>query len=193
MILGWHRTKSLLLAMAAGVGILVTFPTDCTWASHPSEYEVKAAFLYNFGRYVEWPSNVPARQANEFNICVLGRDPFGVALDATISGEKIDGKSVVARRISKAKDAENCRVLFISSSEDKTLKDILSSLGKLSVLTVSDMPQFVEQGGMVQFVLADERVRFAINLVATQQANLVLSSQLLKVAAEVRGNSRPRD
>jgi hypothetical protein len=122
---------------------------------------------------------------------VLGRDPFGLALDTTISGEKIDGKTVVARRISEVGEAATCRILFISSSENKQLKEILSSLGKQSVFTVSDMPQFVQQGGMVQFVLAEERVRFEINLAATQQAGLSISSQLLKVAAEVSGNSRP--
>ena len=98
----------------------------------------------------------PSSQTNEFTICVLGRDPFGLALDATISGEKIDGKNVVARRISKVEEAAGCRVLFISSSEDKQLKEILSAIGKLSVLTVSDMPQFIQQGGMVQFILTDE-------------------------------------
>ena len=94
--------------------MLVGVPTHRISASNPSEYEVKAAYLYNFGRFVEWPPNVPSGQANEFTICVLGRDPFGPALDTTISGEKIDGKNVVARRISKVGEAATCRVLFIS-------------------------------------------------------------------------------
>ena len=193
MKLGSQRTILVRLTMVVAAGMLVGGPSHLVSASNPSEYEVKAAYLYNFGRFVEWPRDVPSNQAGEFTICVLGRDPFGLALDTTISGERIDGKNVVAQRISKVGEAANCRVLFISASENKQLKEILSNLGRLSILTVSDMPQFVQQGGMVQFVLADERVRFEINLTAAQQAGLNLSSQLLKVAAQVRGNARPSD
>ena len=171
-------------------GLLVGGPAMQFSAPSPTEYEVKAAYLYNFGRFVEWPSSAPAVQASEFNICVLGHDPFGSVLDSTIAGEKIDGKNVVARRIAKAGEATGCRVLFISSSENKQLHEILADVGKLGVLTVSDMPQFAQQGGIVQFVLAQERVRFEINLTAAQQAGLSLSSELLKVAAEVKGKAR---
>lgn len=189
--LGLRQTILLRLVIVAGAGMLVGAAAHQILASPASEYEVKAAYLYNFGRFVEWPQNIPSGQTNEFTICVLGRDPFGLALDATISGEKIDGKNVVARRISKVGEAAACRVLFISSSENKQLREILSTIGKLSVLTVSDMPQFVQQGGMVQFVLVENRVRFEINLEVTRQAGLNLSSELLKVATEVRGKSRP--
>ena len=171
-------------------GLLVGAPASQFSAPSPTEYEVKAAYLYNFARFVEWPPSSPAVQASEFNICVLGHDPFGGVLDNTIAGEKIDGKNVVARRIAKAGEATSCRVLFISSSENKQLREILGDVGKLSVLTVSDMPQFVQQGGIVQFVLEQERVRFEINLTAAQQASLSLSSELLKVAAVVKGKAR---
>ena len=190
MTLGLPRTILLRLTILAGVGLLAGIAVCRVAASNPSEYAVKAAYLYNFGRFVEWPRNAPSGQTGDFAICVLGRDPFGTVLDTTISGERIDGKSVVARRIAKAGDAAGCRVLFISSSENKQLKEILSGLGKQSVLTVSDMPQFVDQGGIVQFVLAAERVRFEINLAAAQQAGLNLSSELLKVAADVKGKAR---
>lgn len=181
------------LAIAAIVGVLLCFSTHSMPASNHSEYEVKAAYLYNFGRFVEWPQKAPSESTGEFPICVFGHDPFGPALDSTISGERIDGQMVVARRISRVEEAASCRVLFISSSENKQLKGILSTIGKLGVLTVSDSPDFLQQGGMVQFVLAEERVRFEINLTAARQAGLNLSSELLKVAAEVRGNSRPGD
>ncbi|MGO8791577.1 MAG: YfiR family protein [Terriglobia bacterium] len=183
----------LRFALLAGAAVLAGIPGHPLSATGRSEYEVKAAYLYNFGRFVEWPPDVPSSQADEFTICVLGRDPFGLALDTTISGEKIEGKNVVARRISKAEEVENCRILFISASEDRQLKAILATAGRLGVLTVSDLPGFVKKGGMVEFVLANERVRFAINLGADQQARLNLSSDLLKVAAEVRGSSRPTE
>jgi len=177
----------------AVAGMLVGVSVVRTEASSPTEYEVKAAYLYNFGRFVEWPQDAAPALANDFAICVLGRDPFGKALDTTITGEQIDGKSVVARRISRVEDAAGCRELFISPSEQGQLKGDLSTLEKLSVLTVSDMPEFVECGGMVQFVLSGARVRFEINLAAAHHAGLSLSAELLKVAAEVRQGPTPED
>ncbi|MGH9351569.1 MAG: YfiR family protein [Terriglobia bacterium] len=104
-----------------------------------------------------------------------------------VAGQTIDGMSVVARRVSTPEQSANCRVLFISSSEDSALNDVLSTLGRSSVLTVSDMPQFIERGGMVGFILQNNRVRFEINLAAAKSAGLTLSSQLLKLAASVKG------
>jgi len=154
-------------------------------------YEVKAAYLYNFGKFVEWPAAANAASQDPFLICVLGKDPFGASLDATIAGEVIDGRSVLAKRISKPQEALNCRVLFISSSEDEQLKEILATLEKASVLTVSDMPQFTRRGGMIQFVEDANRVRFEVNLTVAERAGLILSSQLLKVAISARRYSQP--
>jgi hypothetical protein len=128
-----------------------------------------------------------------FTICVLGEDPFGPALRATIAGETIGGKNVLATRISGPEQAVNCRILFISSSEDRQLKDILTTLEKASVLTVSDMPQFARRGGMVQFILQENRVRFEVNLATAQRAGLTLSSELLKLATSVRRSPQPGD
>ena len=174
------------LALGAGAGILLCLPALHFSASKPSEYEVKAAYLYNFGRFVQWPQDVPSSQAGDFAICVLGQDPFGRALDSTIDGEKIEGKNVVARRLSSDEDARSCRVLFISTSEGKRIKDVLAAVDKQGVLTVSDLPEFTSQGGMVQFVLRQSHVRFEINLGAARQAGLNLSSELLKVADKVQ-------
>jgi len=157
--------------------------------SNPTEYEVKAAYLYNFGRFVEWPAKVSA--ASEFfGICVLGDDPFGASFDATIAGESINGKKVVVTRIKKPQDASSCRILFISSSEESRLKEILATLDKISVLTVSDISQFARRGGMIQFVTEANRVRFEVNLTNAEHAALTLSSQLLKVAVSVRRSSQ---
>ena len=181
------------LATVATVWALIGFPTMRGQQSKPTEYEVKAIYLYNFARFVEWPSKVIPAQDTSFNICVLGQDPFGPALNATLTDEAIDGKSVAAKRISTAQDAVNCRVLFISSSEDPRLKEILAALVDTSVLTVSDMPQFARRGGMVQLILEGNRVRFVVNLVPTERARLVLSSEVLKLAVSIRDNSRPGD
>ena len=161
--------------------------------SKPKEYEVKAAYLYNFGKFVEWPAAVSAAEGDSFAICVLGQDPFGPALDATISSETIGGKRVVARRISKAQEALTCRVLFVSSSEDLRLKEILATVEKAPVLTVSDIPQFSRRGGMMQFIQEGSRIRFEVNLTPAQEAGLTLSSELLKVAVAVRRKNQPGD
>lgn len=164
----------------------LTLGAACAQDAKPTEYQVKAAYLDNFGRFVGWPASVKAAGENSFEICVLGRDPFGQVLDGTLAGEVIDGKETVARRISKPQDALSCRILFVSSSEAGQLKEILAALGTRGVLTVSDMPQFTRNGGMVQFVLDGNRVRFEVNLTIAERAGLTLSSQLLRLATNVR-------
>jgi hypothetical protein len=159
----------------------------------PNEYQVKATYLYNFGRFVRWPGTVTAGKGDSFSVCVIGQDPFGSILDSTLAGEALDGKPVVLRRISKPQDAGECRILFISSTEEKHLSEILTALNQSGVLTVSDMPGFTRRGGMIQFVLEGDRVRFEINLASAESARLVLSSELLKVAASVKRNGRSGD
>ncbi len=161
-----------------------------SWAQtlKATDYQVKAAYLYNFGRFVEWPAQSAAAGDDSFTVCVLGQDPFGPALDAALSGETIGGKNVVARRISNAQESVNCRILFLTSAEEGRLNQIIRSLDKEAILTVSDMPQFSQHGGMIQFVLEGNKVRFEVNLAATQRAGLTLSSELLKVATAVRRN-----
>jgi hypothetical protein len=159
----------------------------------PAEYVLKATYLYNFAKFVEWPPKVVAANEDPFAICVLGEDPFGSKLDSTLDGETIDGKAVLARRISKPQEALGCRILFISSSEQTRLRETLAALDKNSILTVSDMPEFSRQGGMIQFVSDGSRVRFEINLTAATGAGLTLSSELLKVATTVRRNIQPGD
>ncbi|MGH9345173.1 MAG: YfiR family protein [Terriglobia bacterium] len=181
------RARGLLLKAAAVIGALSTLASLRVKAGVPTEYQVKAAYLYNFARFVQWPTKGKTNAGASFPVCVLGIDPFGRALDRLIAGQAIDGMNVIALRISTPEQAANCRVLFISSSEDDALNNVISTLGRLSVLTVSDMPQFIERGGMVGFILQNNRVRFEVNLAATKSAGLTLSSQLLKLAASVKG------
>jgi hypothetical protein len=173
-----------LTVLALILGVLSPAPAA---QSRPSEYQVKAVYLFNFSRFVEWPAE-PAASPNEpFSICVLGQDPFGAALGATLAGETVGGRRLVANRIEKPQDALTCRVLFVSISEQSRLRAILDMLDKKSVLTVSDIPRFAEQGGMIEFVMQGEKVRFEVNLTNATEAGLKLSSELLKVAVTVRG------
>lgn len=161
--------------------------------SRPNEYQVKAAYLFNFGRFVTWPNTPTVGKDDSFTVCVLGQDPFGPILDSTLAGENLEGRRVTTRRISKPQDAAACRILFISSAEKNHLKEILSALDEDGVLTVSDIPDFSRRGGMIQFVMEGDRVRFEINLANAENARLTLSSELLKVASAVRKKAPPGD
>lgn len=152
----------------------------------PTESQVEAAYLFNFGKFVDYPPSVEEKKTEPFVICVLGDDPFGSALDGLLAKGTVKGKGLSARRIVRLQDASVCHVLFISSSEASRVGKIIATLGNTSVLTVSDMPQFVEHGGMIQFVLEGGKVRFEVNLTAAESAGLALSSELLKVAVNVR-------
>jgi YfiR/HmsC-like len=170
---------AILCFMVAAAGL---------WAqsSKPTDYQVKAAYLYNFGRFIEWPPTAASAKNDSFMVCVLGRDPFGATLDSALAGEIISGKHVVARRISNLQESANCQILFLSADEDGRLKQVIETLNKEAVLTVSDIPKFSQRGGMIQFVLEGNRIRFEVNLTATQHAGLTMSSELLKVASAVR-------
>jgi hypothetical protein len=185
----WRRaTLRRLLAVALLIFTATALPAQ---ESKPGEYQVKAAYLFNFGKFVKWPAAIPAEKDNAFTFCVLGRDPFGPALDSILAGEDLGGKPVAVRRIVKPQEAGPCRVLFISSTEENRLKEILTVIDESGVLTVSDIPGFARRGGMIQFVLEGNKVRFEINLTSAENAKLTLSSELLKVAAAVRRNAPP--
>lgn len=185
------RTAACSLAILSG--LLFGWSLLYAQQQKPSEYQVKATYLYNFGRFIKWPDSIPTSKVDSFSVCVLGQDPFGSILDSTLAGESLDGKPVVLHRFSKPQDAADCRILFISSNEDKHLGEILTALDDNGVLTVSDMPGFTRRGGMIQFVLEGDRVRFEINLASAENAKLTLSSELLKVAASVQRTARGGD
>jgi hypothetical protein len=152
----------------------------------PGELQVKAVYLYNFAKFIEWPADAAAAKDQPFSICILGRDPFGSVLDTTLAGEKIGNSRPIARRVASTREAVDCEILFISSSESGGVKQILASVNKRGVLTVSDLPDFTSVGGMIQFVLRNNKTRFEVNLTAAEKAGLTISSQLLKVATAVR-------
>jgi hypothetical protein len=175
-----------LLTAAAAAWAFLAIPALHAQNARPTDYQVKATYLYNFGRFIEWPGKVAAAEGGSFTVCVLGQDPFGPSLDATLAGETIGGRTIVAKRISSAEESGNCQIIFLSLADDSRLNKIIAALDKKAVLTVSDMPQFVKRGGMIQFVAEGKKVRFEVNLTATQHAGLTLSSELLKVATAVR-------
>ncbi|TAL05304.1 MAG: YfiR family protein [Verrucomicrobia bacterium] len=146
------------------------------------EQTVKAAFLYNFAKFVEWPTNSFAASNSDLVIGVLGKDPFGQTLDETVAGRRVDGHPVVIARYRQIGEATNCHVLFLASSEKKNLPRILAELKTRAVLTVSDIEDFAAAGGLIQLVKRGERIQFKINAEAAGRSQLKFSSKLLRLS-----------
>jgi hypothetical protein len=153
------------------------------------EYELKAAILYNLTNFVEWPVSAYPDSSAPTIVCVLGRDPFGGALTNSIAKEAGKGRPVDVRRVQPGKEIRDCHVLYISSSERKTVGQIFSTLKGTNVLTVGEMSQFAANGGMVQFTLVDRQVQFEINVDAASHGELKISSRLLALARIVHEQS----
>lgn len=146
------------------------------------EYQVKAVFLLNFARFVEWPESAFATRTTPFTICVLGSDPFGRALDETVADEKVHSRNVEVRRISKV-FIPPCHVLYISRTVEN-IPMVLSSV-PAGVLTVGEGDEFTRISGMIGFVIENRRVRFSIHQAAAMRAGLRISSRLLTLARPV--------
>ncbi len=155
-------------------------------AQGPSEYQVKAAFLFNFAKFVDWPADAPGES---FCIGILGSDPFGPLIDQTLAGKTLGGRAVVVRRFSRPEDAFACQIVFLASPAT-SLKPALKRFENRAVLTVGDAPAFCQSGGIVGFEVVDQRIRFAVNLEAADRAQLKLSSKLLSLATRVWGKPR---
>ncbi len=153
------------------------------------EYQIKAAFLFNFVQFVEWPANTFTNNEAPFSIGILGEDPFGKALDETIQGETIQKRKLIIHRAQKWEDLQNCQIIFISRSEKGKVAEILSKLNARSVLTVSEFQGFANRGGVINFYLEGNKVRFEINAAIAQRQGLKLSSQLLSVGKIVETDS----
>lgn len=152
------------------------------------EYQVKAAFLLNFAKFVEWPAAAFRAFDAPVTICVAGDDPFGAILDRTVEGELVNNRAVKAQRLLPDGDLRSCHILFISRSERERFAEIVSRLRGSSVLTVSELPGFVDAGGMIEFIVEEGKARFYINAATAAAGGLRLSSRLLRVAKEVRGS-----
>jgi hypothetical protein len=150
------------------------------------EYQVKAAFLYNFAKFVEWPPQTFKNFSEPIKICVLGQDPFGQALEEAVSGKHIEGRALLVRNISAARQAGNCQILFVSSSERKRLPAIFVGIKAAGILTVGEMEGFTAEGGVVNFRLENGRVRIEVNVQAAEQGRLRISSKLLSLAQIVK-------
>lgn len=153
------------------------------------EYEVKAAFMYNFLKFIEWPDNAFSDYHTSINLCVLGNDPFGSTLDS-VQGETIKNKQIIVKHYNDARGLEKCHILFISRSGEEHLTQILKTLKGLNILTVSDTKGFAQQGVVINFYIEENRVRFEINQDAVNRSGLKISSKLLNLAKIVHDEGR---
>ncbi len=174
------KLRRLVLSLVPGV---VTSLMVCVGARGQTvdEYEIKAAFLYNFAKFVEWPADV-SRGQDVLTIALLGRDPFGPVLDQMVTDKTVRGRRIVVRRIASVEEAQGCQIVYVGASEERHLGEIIRSLAGRSVLTIGETDEFTSRGGIISFRLEEQKVRFAVNLQAAERARLTLSSQLLRLA-----------
>ena len=175
-----QKIRRLVLTVLAIA--LQALQLDAATAAESREYEIKAVFLFNFAEFVDWPPQAFADAASPLVIGILGDDPFGHYIDDAVRDEKVNGRTLVIRRFAGNDDLSACHILFISRSEAERVEQVLKRLKGQSTLTVSDVDGFSQDGGMISLVMEKSRVRLRINLQAAKQANLRISSKLLRPA-----------
>lgn len=186
------RLRSLLrlwrFALIAALLLAAHFPpanlTVYANESH-TEDQIKAAYLFNFLKFVEWPSDAPSDPQGKWVIGVVGDSPVGGELTRISEGKSVEGRALLVKKFRARDNLRGCNILFVSASEEKHLPSILGDLQGSTVLTVGDIDHFLGQGGMIQFVTESGRVRMDINVGATSHARLKVSSKLLSLALAV--------
>ena len=177
--------RGSVLALIVAIVLLCSVPRAGGQSETPTEYQIKAAFLYNFAKFVEWPADAFTDPHSPIVLGIVGEDPFGSDLDGIVYAKTVNGRGFMVKRLAPGPDLRTCHILFISSSEKKRLAQILEQLKGSSVLTVGEMDRFVQSGGAVNFLLEQNRVRFEINVDAAARARLKISSKLLALARSV--------
>ena len=176
----------LLLASFLGLGL----PARAQDAA-PSEYQLKAAFVFNFAKFVEWPPEAFSTPASNFIIGIIGDTPFEDFLARAVEKKTINGHPFQFKQCKTLSELKSCHILFVSLSERKRLAEILRAVRGASVLTVSEVENFLPAGGMIQFLMEGNKVRFAINDAAAKQAGLRISYKLLSLAKRPERDAKP--
>jgi hypothetical protein len=163
------------------IPILVSHFALAAQAPPNREYQLKAVFLYNFTQFVEWPANSFTSDQAPMTIGILGTDPFGSYLEETIAGEKINGHPLRIQHYNTVEEIGVCQILFINVADKNKREQIIAKLKGRNILTVSDAPDFLSQGGMIRFFTRQDKIKLQVNLEETKTANLVISSKLLRL------------
>ncbi len=180
----------MLACLCAVLGFGLPMPRGVA-AEVSTEYQVKAVFLFNFSRFVEWPPQAFSAPDEPFIIGILGDNPFGTRLDEAVRGEKIEQHPLLVRHFENIADIGNCHILYIGGSESGRLREILAALNRRTALTVADFDGAAERGVAIQFVTENNRVRLRIDPEAAHAAGLTISSKLLRPAEIVVATGGP--
>jgi hypothetical protein len=181
----WFRQGWVLLLMALA-GWWGQLPLAAAETAHIEEYQLKAAFLPRFPLFVEWPVSQAPTNAPELVIGVLGQNPFGPHLELACQGKTVGGRKLVTKTCQSLAEAKTCQVVFIAASEKERLPEILAGLTRAGVLTVGDLPQFAEAGGMIGLVTDQRKIRMEINMEAVREGGLRIDPQLLQMARVIQ-------
>jgi len=175
-------TKRHVLIKSIVLSFSLVFAIGLKCHAQPTEYQIKAAFIYNFARFTDWPPAAFVASDSPMVIGVLGKNVFGDDLANTVNGKSIDGHPLQFKHFDSIADAAHCQVLFISASHKEDLPKILQQLQGNSTLTISETDGFIEAGGMIYLEIIDQKVRFEINNETAKKAGLNISSKLLSLA-----------
>ena len=168
-----------MLCLMVNIGL----PADIH-AGTVEEYSVKAALVFNFARFTDWPLDTLGDSQETFNICVVGDDAILEAFGG-IAGKRVKGRRIVVKRVRRMQKSDTCNLLFISGSDRSIFPKIFAALEGKPVLTIGEMSGFTEAGGIINLLKTDNRIKFEVNLKAAQQAGLNISSRILKLATIV--------
>lgn len=180
-LLAWHG-GALGAVVVCGCCLLLAITAALAGPAQPQEYEVKAAFLYNFTKFVEWPPRAFGGQDDPMVVGVLGAPRCAAALEQLVRGRKVNGRALVVRRIERDEDVRSVQLLFVGAGAEARFARLLASLAGAPVLTVGESAAFAESGGAINFVLEDSKVRFEINAPAAERVGVRISAQMLKLA-----------
>jgi len=156
----------------------------------PGEYQMKAAFLFHFAEFVEWPAEAFQELNGPLTYCIVGDDPFRGALDESLRGKRVGLHPLRVEHLKVSEPVQRCHVVFLGPTESKRLPEVLASVAGNPVLTVGDSESFVKGGGMIAFCLEGTKMRFEINLAAANTAKLKISARLLALAKTIVGDPR---
>ena len=187
---GRDRYACLAAIARAVLLCLLSVCGDSAQTNPSSEYQVKAAFLFHFAQFVEWPEETFKEANSPVTYCTIGADPFHGSLDAALSGKTVGARSLRVMHYRQLQEIRGCQVLFIGEREQKLVPSLLTSLKGIPALTVGESQDFVQDGGMIGFLLEENKIRFEINLDAAEHARLKVSSRLLALAKRVIGGQR---
>lgn len=176
------RRRHILTGMATAMALGLALAGAARAQESVREAQVKAAFVFNFIQFVEWPAEAFADEQSPILVGIVGADPFKGALDEAIKGKTINKRHLVLRRFSGPGDLQGCHLLVISPAEQNHLPAIREKLRSSSTLLVGEPEPFLRSGGMIRLFTEENKIRFEINIKAAEQAKLKLSAKLLKLA-----------